>query len=437
MSRKTKTSNIVSNQKIEPSENIFKFLDKEFKKRRAKKPFIFYKRIVLYYDEYPSTITHIIKELYSLGYWKDYFMLLLASTNDRFNDMIYNFLIETFIADTIKYKNNENITTLAKWLPREKSGFDKKLLFVDKFCKLLFPEIKNKFTARKEYRKVASMLNKRLNTAEITFCNKKHENLNFEKMGPICFSRNYPKFVDNDLYREKIKNRIYNFYDRYDLWNFVHAILFKKIDDFHKNIILEIWKKKVDTFIQIFDFVDFNYDFLIDLSNNIFQTNAIVYTIAVVLLKSEIIPNSHVFINCRNPYAIQLNGNIFEKISTIFNNCCPSDKILTNFIDSDLVVMSNKTFHNTIFSDKKVIYWDLSFINNNHKPIIKHDKNYSKIAWYPFLNKNKNKNISSDLKKYASREIFWYWICILKYFLLCVATIIGIIYIVYCFVTSL
>jgi len=397
-------------QELINDENILTFFNKEFQKRRTKKPFIFYKKIVTFYDKHPDTIIELVKNLYSMGYWKDYFILLLASNNQKLNEEIYNFLAESLKDDITNYKNGSEITTLAKWLPREGSGFDKKLKFVDKFTKIIFPRQKNKFIARRDYRKIIVMLNRKLKTSEVILCNKKYDELDFDSMGPICFKKNYHKFLDNDKCRKKIKARIYKSFDKFDLWNFISYILFKKYDDFQKDIILEIWKKKYNTFIKDLDFLNFQYNFLIDLSNSIFETKAIVYVIGTILLKCESYPKSKVYVNCRNPYVIDLKGNIFEKITQIFNNCCPSNKIYGDSIDGDLIILSNKN-GDLKFVDKKVIYWDLSLKKNNNKVVVKCEENYLKISWYPYLNNDHQKilNQSNNLKKYAMWEIFTSW----------------------------
>ena len=66
----------------------------------------------------------------------------------------------------------KKISTLGKWLPREKSSINKKCGFVDKFCKLFFPKIKNKFQARREYRKTKTLINQKLGTIETKICGK-------------------------------------------------------------------------------------------------------------------------------------------------------------------------------------------------------------------------------------------------------------------------
>jgi len=306
-------------------ENILTFFNKEFQKRRTKKPFIFYKKIATYYDKYPDTVKELVKNLHSMGYWKDYFMLLLASNNLELNDFIYDFLVESLKKDLDNYDSGEQITTLAKWLPREGSGFDKKLNFVDKFSKIIYPEQKNKFMARKNYRKLIVKLNQKLKTSEVMLCNKKHDELDFNKMGPLCFKKHYPKFLANEQCRLKIKKRLYDVYDRYDIWNFINHILFKKYDDFQKEIILEIWNRKINVFLKEVEFLNFNYNFLIDLSSTVFGTRAIVCIVGVILLKCEIYPNSKVFINCAQHmllilkaiYLIELNKYLIIVVQVI------------------------------------------------------------------------------------------------------------------------
>lgn len=394
-------------------ESISIFLDREFKKRRTKKPFIVYKKIVHYYDEYPVSITELLNNLYNIGYWKDYFYILLASKNEKLNTIIYNFLAETFQSDVTKYQHNQKITTLAKWLPREKSGFDKKIFFVDRFIKIIYPKIKNKFMARKEYRKTITMLNMRLNTAEISLCNKKHQDLNFETMGPICFKKYYTKFIDDENHKDSIRNRIYNLFDKYELWDFVKSLLFNKYDDYHKNIIIQVWEKKIDVFLESLNFIDFNYDFLVDLSKTVFETNTIIYIVSTILLGCEKNPKFNIFINCRDPYIINLRGNIFEKIQLILDNCCPSKKIYMDEMcnknnenhDKKIVVLTNKKDDLNFYSINKkinIIHWDLSTSKNKNMVAIKKNT-YTKILWHP-IQISRNNNMLNNLQKVIFHE---------------------------------
>src|SRR3990172_9094703 len=172
------------------------FLTNSFKIRRAKKPLIIYKHIVKMYNYYPNTITKIINILYKIGYWKDYLYILeFAKRDSPLSNYIYKLLNEQIECDLDRLEGGDSISTLAKWMPRQQSSFDKKLNFVETYCRMYHPESKS-FSAKRTYRQTMSKLNKSIDTAEIKLCKKDEANINFKKIGPQCISNNISRLKE-------------------------------------------------------------------------------------------------------------------------------------------------------------------------------------------------------------------------------------------------
>src|SRR6266567_1453470 len=127
---------------------IKSYLEKEFRFRRTKKNKALYINVSIIFQEYPDTIKEILDNILSLGYYKDYFYVLMFSRNPELDQYIYGIIIGQLRYDQINLKNNKKISTLGKWLPREDSKINKKCNFIDKFNKIFFPNITDLFAAR-------------------------------------------------------------------------------------------------------------------------------------------------------------------------------------------------------------------------------------------------------------------------------------------------
>ena len=209
----------------------------------------FFKKLIELYKIYPNLITDILLNLNQFTYFKDYFRILFLSKNEELNNYIYDFLLKTIKKDM----SGVNITTLAKWLPRKGSHYDKKLNFVNKFAELMFPnDKKNRLVLFIKYKKTLSKLNKIINPIEIALCEKQHDKIKFPnltKRNMHTYNRKFQKHDDlNNSMDNYIKNKVSNYdYDQY----INRVLLLNNLNDFKKNIYkneLEVlndyWKNK-------------------------------------------------------------------------------------------------------------------------------------------------------------------------------------------------
>lgn len=360
-----------------------------FRNKRTKKPFGVYINIANSYDEYPETIKDIVINLYSIGYWKDYLLLLLASNNLELNNFIYNYLVDTLKQDIKNDKLGENISTLAKWLPRENSKFNKKLDFVNKFNSIMYPNIKNRIHAHKMYRLTITDLNKKLGTGEIKLCEKKYDEIDFEKLSPICFKNNYKKFLQHDQCKENMKNYLLKTTSQLNLYNFIRKIFLQDLDDFMKNIYKEVYNNNLVTY-----YMDLPFDktlleknnLYVDLSALMFKDHKIIAVIGACLLKSELDNNDNtnntcIYILCNNPYKLTLSGDIFNKINTIINSCNPVKKVDITPNSIVVTVIENMVNYN---NGPNIFFW---VINNGIT------STNNTIMWDPICKPNKTKEI--------------------------------------------
>ena len=121
------------------------------------------------------------------------YILSLTRHKSLIND-IYNIIIDKFRTDIHKHNNDKRISTLAKWLPREKSSFDRQLDFLKNFTDKLYPGMA-KSAAYKLYRNHIVTLSKKLNITETLISTKKFDEIVFENVPTVCLRRNMKTFL--------------------------------------------------------------------------------------------------------------------------------------------------------------------------------------------------------------------------------------------------
>lgn len=339
-----KSKKFTNNLKYNKINELFvkDFILKTFQNKRTKKPFVIYKQLVIFHNFYPKLIEDIFRNIDKLGYWKDCMFALLAATSlakknvntAKFSTFIYDLLVKTIEMDKINYDNRKKISTLGKWLPRENRSFDKKLNFVDnytahKYLRVNFNVDKQNLVKRKvEYRKEVTSLNKYLGTAEINFSNLAILNdLDFNKISPICVAKNRNKIVTNPVLLEKYKTNLLQRYNQSKFWKHIHTLC--KIDiemDIEKEIAITSWNNKLDENLKELHFLDLdfeNIDIVVELSNHIISNSYINYIIGTILLIKSKYPNTKIFCVGKSKELKFSSNNIFDIISVIKKNCYP------------------------------------------------------------------------------------------------------------------
>jgi len=157
-------------------------------------------------------IEHIIlnKNCHSLGSWKDLKYLCnyckeQSITYPKESKLIIDYCIklinEQLVEDELKYKNGENISLLAKWIPRENKrfGFLFKELAISYYPTYFSLTVTNPMAVKKaytNYRKVVSKLNKYLDTVQIKQCDKNWTDINFNNVTSITLSKQKLAFLN-------------------------------------------------------------------------------------------------------------------------------------------------------------------------------------------------------------------------------------------------
>lgn len=118
--------------------------------------------------------------------------------------------------DSNKNKNNQNISLVAKWIPREKSnkfGWMFELLAKDYFPQYLKTATSSEKVmkainkCKMEYRGIISSLNKLLKTPEVKQCNQKWSTIDFSLVPSVALFKNNAAFLNtkNKMSEDRIK----------------------------------------------------------------------------------------------------------------------------------------------------------------------------------------------------------------------------------------
>lgn len=141
------------------------------KKSGPRKDEKFYKEISLFWKTNRECCIEIINTLPRIGYYKDFFYILEHCNDKDLEEYLYQ-KIHKLIQ---KWKYGRNII-LSKWIPREKSSFDRKYNFVGKISERLFPN-DEKNIQKKKYRLLVSETCKKINTFESNLCAKTYDKI--------------------------------------------------------------------------------------------------------------------------------------------------------------------------------------------------------------------------------------------------------------------
>jgi len=392
---------------------IKEYVLERFSKRTGpQKSVSFYKTLVNLFESIPETTLELIDTIPDWGYWKDYFMILLYSENDKLDDYIYRLLIDQLNDDYDDYTfhGGSNVSMLAKWIPRQGKSFDKKFGFVNEICRRLYPK-DSPNVAKTKYRKMVSTLNKHLGTPEIYLCSKEYDKIDFNKVPSRCLHRNMKTFLGNDVTKTKLQTHLFKKYVALDFKGFMDKIIFKNPSDFEKGVLLSVWNiNNLDYADQIDALLGVNVkksDVLIDTSKTMYDSKLLSISIGLAMLSSYF--GNKVIINAYDPYHLKINQfRLFETIDDISKECAYSatinyNKVIENGMltnGNGLIVITNRPYkHEPYDSNIKTTYWHLTndtekmYISNPHAKLTVKSGNFYNTTVVSEVKNNQNKMI--------------------------------------------
>ncbi len=344
-------------------------IDAYSRKHGPKKIYRFYLALAHLYPIYTKTIQELIVTTQKWGYGKDYLYLLTAAKKKRRRKMInfiYDHLIEKLHDDAMLYREDKRISTLAKWLPRQKSSFDKSLNFVEHMCNRMYPGYRRR-TARNLYRKAIVTLSKYINVTEQMLCAKRYDEIDFNHVPVVCYRHMFNTFIRHEVARNKLEKFLREKYGNYRVQGLVSLVFNKKVTPFEQNIINDIWEKNRSYYVEqlreeLGKSVD-TTDVIVDLSKSLYDSKHICDIIGICMLALD--GGNKVILNHLRPTEFSPKSTQFcDIMRELEMDYCSYDKLM--IVESLRLTTNTKVFIITdkpcMFenqSSKKISYWQI------------------------------------------------------------------------------
>ena len=185
------------------------------------------------YFKFVNTFIHV-------GSWRDIRGYLHILINDEFcsYDIIKMHIQEIIIPQLVEDRKNmsieEEVSNIAKWLPREKSNYKElaKMIAIE-YCKYAHPHMstcnRSKRQKYKIYRTMIASLNKYIDTTQIHMCAREWDKINFDYVTGNTIKKNHFAFAYPDWKFDKHRRQCArNFENHMNRWstqstlNFIH-----------------------------------------------------------------------------------------------------------------------------------------------------------------------------------------------------------------------
>lgn len=345
---------ILSEEQLDNKQFVQEYLQFSFHKRRPEKDAKLYINICKIFTKYPDTIKELLQNINKLGYYKDYFHILKYSSKQKdLTDHITDLIISQIKTDIENMQNKGKISTLGKYLPREKSKLNLKTKFIDNFNTLLFPD-QNQFAARRNYRKLKTAINNYLGTLESKLSTKQYDKINFNKVSHYSLSKNLTVINNHETAATKLKEYMFNKLKTGSLIYFISCVLSKEFLEEEINTVWEYNRFLMDIPTLNNELVS-NSMCIIDLSKDTFLNKFEYFAIGLALLVDQFSTlENKVYLSGHGPINLS-NKTITEKVEYLMKLCGPVKNInLENYLEISNNLNGNKC-KNLIFVTGKDI----------------------------------------------------------------------------------
>ena len=317
-----------------------------FKKPTHHKSNNTFKILIKAYDSYTDVVEEIIDNLNTITYYKDYFRLLTISKHEQLNNYVWNLIEKRTIEEFNNFnKKKSKPSMLAKWLPSENSHYDKKLDFVNKIVKILYPNLNN-LSAKKRYRKQLSEMRQQLDIVETKLCAKEYDKIDVYKLSNHALIKynnilcNNPKTKADliEYYTNICKNAGYVELVCRALSYYRKGLHLKK-SFIEGQIICTSWNKLIEDLHLTPD-----KDMVVNVSPNVINKYYKQFVLTVLLFIEK---NGYYIVNGKYPSLIKFDktATLFDKITGILTNVGSSNKVNEDKIrmltDKELIIVKD------------------------------------------------------------------------------------------------
>lgn len=341
-------------------------------------------RVYLQWEKkYKSDPVRTRQELRQINkYHKQYLYILTLTRNVHLINDIYDIMVDKFRNDIYQHQKSKPISTIAKWLPREKSSYDVQLDFINKFTDKMYPGMA-KGRAFKQYRVQAATLSKKLNITETHIAEKDFENINFRKVPVVCLRRNMNLFLSHAETKERLTAYLNKKFVDVSEKTYIDYLLNANLHPVEKQICISAFSIRKKNLIEKHSFLNNignrHIVPVLDMSSDMFKSGNIYRNILIALISLQF--SDKIIINSCEPLLLDIHHkkNISDKVKIIMRNLSESHQIdfdkIKLLTKNELFVLSNKptmgTYREKVsywpkrqFSDNKLVTYDIKYIKN-------------------------------------------------------------------------
>jgi len=195
------TSELVSSQQMVVDMFLLTFQTRDCRGGKGERD-LFVLLFIELASRYPQTAIEILPLIPKYGCYRDLFSIAGRLISDKkgnkltpLSDAILNLTVRQLEKDAASAMTDvpKDISLLAKWAPREKSAQSSLAKLI---AERMFPGNKS---ARAQYRKVLSQLNRSLGTVEVQMCTNDWDSIEPTKIPSLCLMKNRKAFLNEDL----------------------------------------------------------------------------------------------------------------------------------------------------------------------------------------------------------------------------------------------
>ena len=274
---------------------------------------------------------------------------------DNLKRYIYEILVTKLKEDATLHREGKTISTLAKWLPRSKHMFTKKIKdFMKIFTNMYYGNLdsyddEHHVLARYiNYEKLIIKLSKYLDVAEYYIKSGQLDKINFDRMPLKCLITNKKAFIKDPVCEYNFGQHIYNKFKDHSLVYLVKVVMNHDMVAIEKQAYNRIFVDMLSSYqskiMELLNIDVAGYDVLVDLSNEMFNNKNVDMIIAVLIVLNSL--GCNIIINSKRCTIKKLSGDFCNDINLLSYSMIDYDGIniesASRLTGKKLLIITNK-----------------------------------------------------------------------------------------------
>jgi len=242
---------------------------------------------------------------------------------------IYNILVNQLKNDFIEYRKGNQISTLAKWLPRMNHMFVKTIkdflpIFVGMYYNININDNNNinnviKHNRYKNYNNLIVTLSKYMNVAELYIKSNQLDKIDFNTISFKCLISNKNTFIKNPICEQNYGKCIYTKFKDASIVYIINVIIKYNVVAIEKQMFNKIFMENLEKYqqeiIKLIN-IDFTkYDMLLDLSKKIHDSKNMDIAIAIAIILNSM--NMNIIINGKRCHIKKFTDNFCNNVNIL------------------------------------------------------------------------------------------------------------------------